>query len=105
MPQHKRHLRGLKDLRTTNALGAVTLAPHAAYMKITSLELEKLRLSRVRRHAARRIGEIDARCEEIGMEKAALLAAMEAPAESTVGVRQGAQSSQSRRSRGVSLKY
>ena len=105
MQQRKRHLRGLKDLRTTGALGAVTLAPHAAYMKITSLELEKLRLSRVRQHAARRIGEIDARCEEIGIEKAALLAAMKAPADRTVGVRQGAQSSQSRRSRGVSLKY
>ena len=105
MQQRKRLLRGLKDLRTTGALGAVTLAPHAAYMKITSLELEKLRLSRVRRHAERRIGEIDARCEEIGIEKAALLAAMEAPPDRTVGVRQGVQSSQSRRSRGVSLKY
>ena len=81
MQQRKRHLRGLKDLRTTGALGAATLAPHAAYMKITSLELEKLRLSRVRQHAARRIGEIDGRCEEIGIEKAALLAAMEAPAD------------------------
>jgi hypothetical protein len=105
MQQRKRHFRGLRDLRTTGALGAATLAPHAAYMKITSLELEKLRLSRVRQHAARRIGEIDARCEEIGIEKAVLLAAMAAPAESTVSVRQGAQSSQSRRSRGVSLKY
>jgi hypothetical protein len=105
MQQRKRHLRGLTDLRTTGALGASTLAPHAAYMKITSLELEKLRLSRVRRHAARRIGEIDARCEEIGIEKAALLAAMEARPDCTVGVRQGVQSSQLRRSRGVALKY
>jgi hypothetical protein len=99
------HLRGLKDLRTTGALGAAKLAPHAAYMKITSLELEKLRLGRVRRQAARRIGEIDARYQEIGIEKAALLAAMEAPPQCTIGVRQGAQGSQSRRSRGVSLKY
>ncbi len=105
MAQRKHHLRGLKDLRTTGALGAVAIAPHAAYMKITSLELEKLRLSRVRQHAARRIGEIDARCEEIGLEKAALLAAMKAPAESIAGVRQDAPSSQPRRSRGISLKY
>ena len=97
--------RGLKDLRTTGALGAAKLAPHAAYMKITSLELEKLRLGRIRRQAARRIGEIDARYQEIGIEKAALLAAMEAPPQCTIGVRQGAQGSQSRRSRGVSLKY
>ena len=67
--------------------------------------VEKLRLSRVRQQSVRRIGEIEARCEEIGIEKAALLAAMEAPPESIIGVRQGAQSSQSRRSRGVSLKY
>jgi hypothetical protein len=99
------HPRGLKDLRTTGALGSAKLAPHAAYMKITSLELEKLRLGRVRRQAARRIGEIDARYEEIGIEKAALLAAMEALPQCTTGVRQGAQGSQSRRSRGVSLKY
>ncbi len=105
MQQRKRHLRGMKDLRTTGALGQAALAPHAAYMKITSLELEKLRLSRVRQHAARRIGEIDARCEEIGLEKAALLAAMQGPADYTAGVRQGAPSAQSRRSRGVSLKY
>ena len=105
MDQRKRHFRGLKDLRTTGALGKATLAPHAAYMKITTLELEKLRLSRVRQQSVRRIGEIEARCEEIGIEKAALLAAMEAPAQAAVGVRQGAQSSQSRRSRGVSLKY
>ena|SRR5271166_3868398 len=105
MHPRKRHLGGMKDLRTTGALGRATLAPHAAYMKITSLELEKLRLSRVRQQAARRIGEIDARYEEIGLEKAALLAAMQAPADYGVGVRQGAQSSQSRRSRGVSLKY
>ncbi len=101
MQQRKRHLRGMKDLRTTGALGQAALAPHAAYMKITSLELEKLRLSRVRQHAARRIGEIDARCEEIGLEKAAL----QGPADYTAGVRQGAPSAQSRRSRGVSLKY
>lgn len=105
MQQHKRHFRGLKDLRTTGALGSATLAPHAAYMKITSLELEKLRLSRVRQNAAKRIGEIDMRCEEIGLEKAALLAAMNTPADCTVGVRQGAQGAQSRRAGGVSLKY
>ena len=105
MQPRKRHLRGMKDLRTTGALGAPAIPPHAVYMKITSLELEKLRLSRVRQHAARRIGEIDARCEEIGLEKAALLAAMSAPAQSTLGVRQGAQNSQPRRSRGVSIRY
>jgi hypothetical protein len=105
MQQHQSTLRRLKDLRTTGMHGKTVLAPHAAYMKITTLELEKLRLSRVRSQAARRIGKIDARYEDIGIEKAALLAAMEAPACAVTGVRQGAQSSKSRRSRGVSLKY
>lgn len=105
MRQQRGHLRGLKDLRTTGGLGATKIAPHAAYMKITSLELEKLRLGRVRRDAARRIAEIDARNKEVDAEKAALLAAIDAPQDSATGVRQGARGSESRRSRGRSLKY
>jgi hypothetical protein len=76
---HQKRLRGVADLRTISGLGAKKLAPHAAYMKITSLELEKLRLSRVRQNAQTRIAEIDARCEDIQAEKAALLAATVAP--------------------------
>jgi hypothetical protein len=69
------HLRGLADLRTYSGLNAHEVAPHTAYMKITSLELEKLRLSRVRHNALRRIAEIDARYVDIAAEKAKLLAA------------------------------
>lgn len=80
------HLRGLRDLKTLSRLSAHEVAPHAAYMKITSLELEKVRLARVRGNAERRIAEIDARCKDIHAEKARLLeaiaraAAGEAPA-------------------------
>jgi hypothetical protein len=75
MPKRQTRLRGLSELRTLSGLGSRDVAPHTAYMKITSLELEKLRLSRVRQNAARRIAEIDARCAEIQQEKSALLAA------------------------------
>jgi hypothetical protein len=69
------HLRGLADLRTYSGLNACEVAPHTAFMKITSLELEKLRLSRVKQNALRRIAEIDARYVDIAGEKAKLLAA------------------------------
>jgi hypothetical protein len=74
---HTRHgrLRGLADLRTFSELNAKEVAPHTAYMKITSLELEKLRLSRVRHNALQRIAQIDARYVDIAAEKAKLLAA------------------------------
>jgi len=71
-------LRGLSDLRTFAGLNAREVAPHTAYMKITSLELEKLRLSRVRHNALQRITQIDARYVDIAAEKAKLLAAANA---------------------------
>lgn len=76
MPRRHGHLRTIADLKTRSARNAPPLAPHSAYMKITSLELEKLRLARVRGNAAQRISDIDARCAEIEREKAALLSAL-----------------------------
>ena len=72
------HLRGLADVRTQSGLNAHAVAPHTAYMKITSLELEKLRLGRVRQNAVTRIAGIDARYKDINAEKAKLLGAMAA---------------------------
>lgn len=85
MPRRHGHLRALGDLKTHSRRSAAPIAPHSAYMKITSLELEKLRLARVRDNAAQRISDIDARCAEIERQKAALLRALgngatEAPA-------------------------
>jgi len=106
---YQKHLRGVGDLRTLSGLGARHIAPHAAYMKITSLELEKLRLSRVRQNALRRIAEIDARYHEIQAEKTALLAATAAPGTPEAGPARPIQSapvSQRRRgSNGLSLRY
>jgi hypothetical protein len=101
------HLRGLADLRTYAGLNAREVAPHTAYMKITSLELEKLRLSRVRQNALRRIAEIDARYVDIAAEKAKLLAAAGAtrvPAEGSQVTRR-ARGFSARSASGLSLRY
>ena len=99
------HPRGMNDVRTLGGLGKKKLAPHAAYMKITSLELEKLRLTRVRQHALRRVAEIDQRFGEIRDEKAALLAAMDAAAADGAGLPHRPHAGESRRSRGMSIRY
>jgi len=74
--RRQKYLRGLAELKTRSGLGSSMIAPHTAYMKITSLEIEKLRLSRVRENAMQRIVDIDARFKEIQREKTALLAAI-----------------------------
>lgn len=103
---HTRHgrLRGLADLRTRYGLTAKEVAPHTAYMKITSLELEKLRLGRVRQNALRRIAEIDARYVDIAAEKAKLIAATTATREAPQSEKR-ARGFSARSSSGLSLRY
>ena len=107
MRPRQKYLRGLADLKTRSGLGNATLAPHTAYMKITSLELEKLRLRRVRDHAVQRVADIDARCAEIQDEKAALLAAIGAAPPDPASLKTGARNKAGapRRSVGLSLRY
>ena len=69
--------RSLSVLRALSGNASKAMAPHAAYMKITTLELEKLRLNKARQHALRRVEEIDARLRDLDAQKAALLSAME----------------------------
>jgi hypothetical protein len=69
--------RSLNVLRSLSGSAHQAMAPHAAYMKITTIELEKMRLGRAREHALRRMAEIDARLRELEAQKAALLSAME----------------------------
>ncbi len=69
--------RALSVLRSLSGAPHKAMAPHAAYMKITTIELEKMRLGRAREHALRRMGEIDARLRELESLKGALMAAME----------------------------
>jgi len=65
-----------RSLSVLREMNPAAMAPHAAYMKITTLELEKLRLSKARQHALRRVGEIDARLRELEGQKAALLSCL-----------------------------
>lgn len=66
-------LRSLNIIRNLAGVGDAAMAPHAAYMKITTLELEKLRLNKAREHATRRICEIDGRLRQLEQQKIALL--------------------------------
>ncbi|HEY2104743.1 MAG TPA: hypothetical protein VGH29_03100 [Candidatus Binataceae bacterium] len=70
--------RSLSILRSLSGSANQAMAPHAAYMKITTIELEKMRLGKARDHALHRMGEIDARLRELEAQKAALMSAMEA---------------------------
>jgi len=69
--------RSLSVLRELSGCGSKAMPPHAAYMKITTLELEKLRLNKARQHALRRVDEIDDRLRDLDAKKAALLSAIE----------------------------
>lgn len=102
------HLRGLADLRTMGGINAQEVAPHTAYMKITSLELEKMRLGRVRQNAVRRIAAIDARYVDLEAEKAKLLAVAAATGKGASEHSQPARSARgfsARRTSGLSLRY
>lgn len=70
--------RSLNVLRSLSGAAHKAMAPHAAYMKITTIELEKMRLGKARDHALRRMGEIDARLRELEAQKGALMQAIEA---------------------------
>jgi hypothetical protein len=83
--------RSLNVLRAISGVSAAAMPPHAAYMKITTLELEKLRLNKAREHALRRVGEVDARLRELEALKAVLLSCLgpvrAAPMTTGVGAR------------------
>lgn len=69
--------RSLNVLQSLSGSAHKAMAPHTAYMKITTIELEKMRLGKAREHAIRRLGEIDARVRELDAQKAALMSAIE----------------------------
>ena len=72
----KRNIRGLQDIPTLSGRVDQTSLPYKAYMKVACLEMEKVRRGKERESASFRIKNIDARVEEIGDEKAALLQAL-----------------------------
>jgi hypothetical protein len=72
----KRNIRGLLDLRTLSGRVDQVSEPYRAYMRITSIEMEKVRRGQERESAMHRVKNIDERFNEIEAEKAALLQAL-----------------------------
>jgi len=76
MVASKRTLRGLQDIRTLSGMVDQAAIPYRAYMRLSCLEMERLRRGKERESAMHRIGNIDARFGEIEVEKAALLTSL-----------------------------
>ena len=70
--------RGVKNIRTLSGRVDPSALSYRAYMRITCLEMEKVRRSAERSSAAKRIGEIDSRLREIEKEKQELMQAVHA---------------------------
>jgi hypothetical protein len=70
--------RGLKSIRTLSSRVDPSALSYRAYMRITCLEMEKVRRGAERRSGAQRIHEIDVRLQEIEKEKQALMEAVHA---------------------------
>ncbi|MHC1713317.1 MAG: hypothetical protein AB9872_14320 [Solidesulfovibrio sp.] len=69
--------RGLRDIRTLSGRVGKVNAPHNAFMRISHIELEKVRRNREKEAASRLIADIDERLEEIEVEKAEILRNLE----------------------------
>ncbi|MBI2191525.1 MAG: hypothetical protein HYU36_06035 [Planctomycetes bacterium] len=73
MPNPKRVLRGLQDIRTSAGRVDAVAAPYRVFMRVTCLEMEKARRSKERESAMLRVKMIDERLREIEGEKGELL--------------------------------
>ena len=65
--------RTVKDIHTNSGRVDQISQPYRAFMRISVLEMEKVRRGRERKSAMQRIHQIDARFREIGAEKKVLL--------------------------------
>jgi len=72
IPKRTMPIRGLTDIRTLSGSVDQAAIPYRAYMKLSCLEMEKLRRGKERESAVHRMRNIDARFQEIETEKAAL---------------------------------
>lgn len=72
----KKIIRGLQDIRTLSGKVDQAFIPYKGYMKVSCLEMEKLRRRKERESAMQRVINIDARFLEIEAEKAGLLQAL-----------------------------
>jgi len=69
--------RGLKNIRTLLGRGGNVFLPHKAYMRLSHIEMEKIRRDIEKKRAGQLIVDIDACVQEIDDEKALLLRALE----------------------------
>lgn len=72
----KKNIRGLQDIRTLAGRVDQSVIPYKAYMKLSSLEMEKFRRGEERISAMHRVESIDARFKEIEEEKVNLMEAL-----------------------------
>lgn len=101
--------RGLKDIRTLSGSGDGIAQPHKVHLKISCLEMEKIRRGTERKAARKRTVDIDRRLEEIEVEKKALLQLLPQEAESVGAPLAGGQTekrpSRPRGKRGSAFRY
>jgi len=72
-----RDIRGLRDIRTLSGSVNQVFQSYKAYMKLSCLEMEKIRRKKEKKSASKRIRDIDTRFQEIEAEKSALLKALD----------------------------
>ncbi|MFH2119318.1 MAG: hypothetical protein ABIJ25_02850 [Pseudomonadota bacterium] len=68
--------RGIKNIRTLSGRGGRVFLPHKAYMRLSHIELERIRRDTEKKRAGQLIVDIDACVQEIDDEKALLLQAL-----------------------------
>lgn len=68
--------RGLQDIRTLTGKVRKTTIPHEAYLRISHIEMEKVRKTQESEKAQQLIADIAVRLVEIEAEKESLLRAM-----------------------------
>lgn len=73
MPISTKSIRRLQDIRTLEGWVDLANQPYRAFMKITCLEMEKVRRGKERESALNRVNNIDERLREIELERANLM--------------------------------
>ena len=68
--------RTMRDIKTLSGRVDRIANPYMAYMQITCMEMEKVRKGRERESALQRVQNLDARLQEIELQKASLLRAL-----------------------------
>ena len=76
MAVNKKIIRGIQDIRTISGRADTGSGPYKAYMKLSVLEMEKLRRGKEKANSLARVADIDARFRDIEREGTALLQAL-----------------------------